>query len=325
MHNCYTQFSKLLAFGLLLVIISALAHADDSAAQDIKGEFVTVNGAQLWYAIEGKGPPLVLIAGGPGASHRYLYPWFSELATTQRLVYFDAFGRGKSGRANSVAEYTFERDVEDLEGLRKTLKLGKINLLGHSYGSMVAQRYALKYPDSINKLILSNSLIGADAWRGGADSINDAVARQFPEQWEQLLSVRAKGFRSSSKEHQEVFFQVPVFAVAYVADPAKASRWSWEGDAWNPDVYYAIAGDDADFVAGGDIAKLDFSSQLKQLKMPSLVIASRYDRAVPPAFSLQYKHFMPQAQFVMLDDVGHQWFGEAPAQGMDVLRKFLTE
>ena len=58
----------------------------------------------------------------------------------------------------SPSEYTFERDVEDIEGIRKALNLGQINVLGHSYGGMVAQAYALKYPDSVKRLILANTL-----------------------------------------------------------------------------------------------------------------------------------------------------------------------
>lgn len=67
------------------------------------------------------------------------------MASSVRVISFDAFGRGKSDRAKSASEYTFSRDVADIEGLRVALGLGKIALLGHSYGGMVAQAYALKY------------------------------------------------------------------------------------------------------------------------------------------------------------------------------------
>jgi proline iminopeptidase len=48
------------------------------------------------------------------------------------LVYYDAFGRGKSDTAKVVTEYSLERDIEDLEGLRKAMGFSKINILGHS-------------------------------------------------------------------------------------------------------------------------------------------------------------------------------------------------
>jgi proline iminopeptidase len=93
-----------------------------------------VHGARLWYESEGQGPALVLVAGGPGSSHEYFHPYFTPLAAHYRVVYFDAFGRGKSDKAAKPSEYSFARDVDDLEGLRAALKLGRISVFGHSYG-----------------------------------------------------------------------------------------------------------------------------------------------------------------------------------------------
>jgi proline iminopeptidase len=127
-----------------------------------KGDYVTVNGARLWYESEGSGEALVLISGGPGISHDYFDPYFSSLANSYRLIYFDALGRGKSDRAKNPSEYTLTRDVEDVEGLRKALGLGRISLLGHSYGGVVAQAYALRFPESLQRLILVDTLFSAE-------------------------------------------------------------------------------------------------------------------------------------------------------------------
>jgi len=87
----------------------------------------------------------------------YLTPWFDELAKHCKLIYYDPFGAGKSDMAKSPADYSFNRDVMDLEGLRKALGIEKWSVIGYSYGGMVAQAYALKYPASVAKLILSNT------------------------------------------------------------------------------------------------------------------------------------------------------------------------
>lgn len=109
------------------------------------GQYYTVNGAKLWVVTVGQGDPLFMIAGGPGGAHIGLRS-FDSLASKFQLIYFDGFGRGKSDEAKDVKDYTLERDIEDLEGLRKAMKLDKINILGHSYGGLVAQGYAIKYP-----------------------------------------------------------------------------------------------------------------------------------------------------------------------------------
>src|SRR5579863_7778055 len=160
------------------------------------GAYAHVNGANLWYESEGHGEPLLLIAGGPGAAH-YFHPFFSVLADSYRVICFDSFGRGKSDRATSPNEYSFDRDVEDVEGLRKALGLDKINLLGHSYGGMVAQAYALKYPHAVSKLILADTFYDAEMWQvANNDHTNSEIQSQFPEIWEKVQRLRSMGFHS---------------------------------------------------------------------------------------------------------------------------------
>ena len=101
----------------------------------------------------GKGDPLIIIPGGPGGNHLG-YRVFDSLAKDNQIIYFDAFGRGKSDTAKDVKEYTLARDISDIEGLRIALHFDKLNVLGHSYGGVVAQGYALKYPSHVNHLIL---------------------------------------------------------------------------------------------------------------------------------------------------------------------------
>ena len=158
---------------LLVVVLFPASHysqSENSSASgtDSKpsavhphGDFVRVHDARLWYESEGSGEPLVLIAGGPGFSHDYFHPFFTPLSSSFRVIYFDAFGRGKSDHAKNPHEYSLDRDVEDIEGLRQALGLGKINLLGHSYGGFVAQAFALRYPGSLRRLILAAVLSSA--------------------------------------------------------------------------------------------------------------------------------------------------------------------
>ena len=98
-----------------------------TSAQDIKypdswteGQYYTVNGAKLWVVTVGKGEPLIIIPGGPGSAH-LSYRRFDSLAKSNiQLIYFDAFGRGKSDTAKDVKEYSLERDIEDIEGFTKS-------------------------------------------------------------------------------------------------------------------------------------------------------------------------------------------------------------
>jgi proline iminopeptidase len=284
------------------------------------GGYVSVKGAQLWYESEGQGEPLILISGGPGDSHSIFHPFFSRLADQYRVIYFDAFGVGKSSRAKSAKEYTFERDVEDLEGLRKALGLAKINVLGQSYGGMVAQAYALKYPEAVQRLILGSTFYSGAMWQANNDNCNYEIRNQYPGVWERLQNMRARGVRSSAPEHQQEYYGVPL-GLFYFHDASKAELLP-QGDG-NNEVYYTIAGEDADFKIGGDIAALDFRAELHKLKMPMLILAGRFDRISIPRYSVEFKRYAPQAQFVMFESSGHFPFIEEPDETEAVLRDFL--
>src|SRR5215813_7366819 len=91
-----------------------------------EGFYLSVDGVRMWCEMEGAGDPLLLIAGGPGASHTYMHG-FSPLAKHHRLIYFDALGCGKSDAARSSSEYLLDRAVEDVEMIRAALKISRWN------------------------------------------------------------------------------------------------------------------------------------------------------------------------------------------------------
>ncbi len=319
----------LFALSLLILVVqapwcgvtAAQSSASNVAAVHPKGEYVTINGARLWYESEGSGEPLVLISGGPGISHDYFHPYFSSLRDSFRVIYFDAFGRGKSDRAKDRRDYSLSRDVDDVEDLRRALGLGKINLLGHSYGGVVAQTYALRFPDSLRRLVLVDTLFSSEMWQANNENSLDELRNQFPETWEKIQRVRDQGFNSCSKEYQDANVVPPVFLMFY--DPDNFEKIVRGGGSVNNDVYCAIAGEDADFLVSGDMGKFDFRLDLKKITAPLLVLAGRYDRIAFPRWTIQYKRYAPQAQFVMLEKSGHFPFVEQTDDTMRILRDFL--
>jgi proline iminopeptidase len=86
-----------------------------------------------------------------------------------------------------------------------------------------------------------------------------------------------------------------------------------------------MVGKDGDFIVGSDIGNFDFRKQLKDLKMPILVIGGRYDRVAVPSMMVKYKQYCPQAQFVMFENSGHNPQVEEPAAELLLLRTFLSK
>ena len=287
------------------------------------GDYVTVNGTRLWYESEGAGQAVVLIPAGPGVPHGYFHPHLSPLAKSQRVIYYDAFGTGKSDRAQGNQTYTFARDVENVEGLRKALGLGKIDVLGHSYGGMVAQAYALRYPESVRRLILADSSWGGAMSQAHRDNALSELRNQYPETYERVVKLHGQGIHTCSKEYGAAYDAPPGFLLFYNNSAFQELIKSAEPP--DSQVLCAIEGDDYDFVAGPETAKLDFHAQLKNLNMPMLILSGRFDRGMLPRYAAQFKTYAPKAQFVMFEKSGHFPFVEEPEEFIRVVEDFLQK
>src|SRR5580693_1444757 len=123
----------------------------------IQEGFIDSRGVLIYYMTVGRGSPLVIVHGGPGATHDYFLPYLLPLARHNRLIFIDERGSGRSQKLEDPSGYTVENMVEDVEMVRKALGLTKINLLGHSYGGVLAQAYALKYQKNLSHLILAST------------------------------------------------------------------------------------------------------------------------------------------------------------------------
>jgi proline iminopeptidase len=285
-----------------------------------QGTTVAVNGHHLWYRKAGHGPALLLIPGGPGSPHDYLYPAFARLEDAAQVIYFDAFGRGQSDRARDPVEYSLEHDIDDVEGLRAALGLDTMILYGHSYGGLVAQGYALKYPRSLSKLVLADTLHSAEMWqKGNNDHSNQQIQDQFPEVWSELKQLRESGRTSCDPSYQEIEGRVPT-GLFYFYNPSIAVSF---GN--NLDVYCQIAGPDADGQLGGDLATVDFRPRLHLIQVPTLILTGRFDRVALPRYAVQFRELIPQAEFVMFERSGHAPFVEEPERHDAVMRAFLAK
>jgi proline iminopeptidase len=314
---------KLVFFFSIVFILQAVSAFP--AFQHPEGKFYKINGANLWTETIGKGDPLFLISGGPGGAHAGMHN-FDALQDSCTLVYIDYFGRGKSDTAKSPTEYSIERDISDLEALRIAMKYEKINILGHSYGSIVAQLYALRYPQNVKHLIIANGFFSGEMWQENDDNSNHEIRENYPEVWERLMKVRSEGAHSSHPLHQQIYGEVPYgFLYAYNPEKFRTSLDPKYPNHMNTKLYYQLVGDDGDFIIGGDIAKFDVRAQLKNLKMPVLVSAGRYDRVSVPIFAVQYKKYCPQARFEMFEFSGHNPQVEEPEKYFKIIREFLRK
>lgn len=316
---------KIYFYFLLVSLFQFALFGQSFPDSETDGKYYEVNGAKIWTVSFGSGDPLFLIAGGPGNAHYYLRN-FDSLSTTNTLIYYDGFGRGKSDVANKLTEYSLKRDIEDLEALRKAIGYSSISILGHSYGGVVAQGYAIKYPENVKHLILANSFHSYLMWQENCDNYNREIKTNYPGVWKELMKVREDGVVSSDKIHQELYAKIPYgFLYSYNPENYRKRDRKPYPNSMNMDLYYQMVGKDGDFLVSSDIGNFDFRKQLRDLNMPILIFGGRYDRVAVPWMMIKYKNYCPQADFVMFERSGHQPQVEEPEATINLIRDFLAK
>lgn len=123
----------------------------------ITEEILPIRNLNIYTKRMGSGTPIVFLHGGPGGEHRYFLPHLEALSTSFELIFYDQRGCGQS-ELDPNQNYSFEEEIETLEALRKSMGLEKLNIVGESWGSMLALLYASVYPTHVNKLFLTAAI-----------------------------------------------------------------------------------------------------------------------------------------------------------------------
>ncbi|MGZ5271198.1 MAG: alpha/beta fold hydrolase [Ramlibacter sp.] len=309
-----------------LAASAALATLPATAAPARSTGYVTGPYGRMRYEKIGQGPALILVAGGPGASLRSLGTQFDALADIRTVIYFDNIGRGYSDRLRPGLAHSPQRDAEDIETLRTSLNLGRIDLLGHSYGGFPALAYLQAHDREVRHLVLSSTGHSHDAWQANIDSYARFVEDQYPEVWEAMLALRAAGVKSSDERFHKLMARADAEAYWYdVANKAKLPLSQDPRERSSRDVYLSILGDDPEVKVGGSMATFDASSALAGTHARVLVTAGRYDRIMMPKLAMQMARLVPQGQgrLEIFERSGHSPWVEEQDRYMQVLREFL--
>lgn len=304
----------------------AVAQPDDPTIFDkFTTHKVKVNDYTINVETLGSGDPIFFFAGGPGNSHDYMQGNFGHYYKNHQVVFIDMLGCGLSDDAKDKNEYSVQNDAYTVEQVRKTLGFKKITIVGHSYGTVVAQAYATTYPKHVSKMVLINGFHSGEMWQANCNSYNALQKKHFPEVWKKIDSMRNLGYISSDAEFSKLYGSLPAKYIYYHDLKLNQRVPKKEFRGWNLSVYYAIIGRDADFFVSGSMIDTDFRRELKKLHFPTLIIAGRYDGVSTPEYAVQYKKFMPQAQFVMFEKSAHNPYLEEPEKFYKLLDNFLNK
>jgi proline iminopeptidase len=152
-----------ITLAISLAVASAPAPAASATTATTSVSAIGPGGVHLraWVSKARPGAAtLIVVNGGPGNSHLAAPP-AAELAPQFRVVFYDQRGTGRSGTPRDGA-FDVPHQVGDLEALRRRLGAPQVDLLGHSFGGLIAAAYAARYPQHVSRLVLAGA-VPADA------------------------------------------------------------------------------------------------------------------------------------------------------------------
>jgi proline iminopeptidase len=289
--------------------------------------FVDANGVLIYYKSLGRGDPLVVVHGGPGASHDYFLPYLLPLAKTNRLIFIDERGSGRSEKLDDPSGYTVENMVEDLEAVRVALGLGKINLLGHSYGGVLAQAYALKYQGNLSHLILGSTFHSTKQLN---DVFERMLANMTPELRGRIQKMEQNGLFGHGQDFEKNRYTAEYMSAAWGEgyfpylygrrpdpnfDPAGMGAMSW-------DLYREMWGSNGEFVVDGNLVSVEYADRLASITVPTLITVGDHDQ-VDPSISQDMQQKIPGSELVVLPNSGHMTFVDQPTMFLKAVDDFV--
>ena len=271
---------------------------------DIEGLGLRVSGNQMKEY-----PTAFLIHGGPGTDHSSYKLLFSELIDIVQLVYFDHRGQGRSQRGDKQT-YTLDNNVEDMEALRDHLGLDKIIVMGSSYGGMVALKYASRYPERVQALIV---MATAGNHRFLDQAKKNLQIKGTPEQIVMAENLWNGTFRDN--EHLEEYFKVmsPLYSLSHNQNSQESKLQS---------TIFSI--DAINIAFSTFLREIDFIDQLHKITAPTLVIGAKEDWICPPEFSEEIAKHISNTTLKIIEDCGHLIRVDQPEKLIKEIYDFLT-
>ncbi len=279
--------------------------------------YVNVLGYKLFHKTFGEAQKgtILCLHGGPGGTHDYMLPLADLAHSGYRVVFYDQIGCGKSELPKNITLFTVERAVEEVEAMRQGLGLGKVNLIGSSWGGMLAIAYALKYQRNLKSIVTIGGLASVPL----TTTEMERMKAQLPTDVIEVLNRYEQEGDFENPEYQKA---VEVF---YRRHLCRLPQWPEELlhtlEHVSRPVYHTMNGPN-EFTIIGNIRYWDATSQLHKIRVPTLVTGGRYDE-VSPKVAKSIHTGIKRSKLVTFPNSSHLPFWEEREKFMRVVRRFL--
>lgn len=268
---------------------------------------IKILGFKLYYRSFGrpdKGTVLAL-AGGPFGTHDMILPMADLVQFGYRIVMYDYLGCGRSDRPKAAKYYTQSRAVDEVEGVRSALRLGRVHLFGVSYGGALALDVALRRPKSLRSLVISSGF--------ASQALDDS-------EWNPHLP---RGIRETITKYGD---RGDVKNPKYLAAKEVLNRTQvcrlrvWPYDAW-----YSLERFSNDNLGDNLPRRLEgweVTDRLSEIRLPCLVTAGEYDLRSPKCARAIHRGIR-SSKLVMFEKCSHTALWEDRVRFVEIVRNFL--
>ena len=255
--------------------------------------------------------------GGPGLTYHYLRPLLKLANAHLRVILFNPRGVGGSWKPKRASAYTVRNMAEDVDAVRRALRIRELHLLGFSAGGFVALEYAHRFPANLTSLLLCDTAGSAEEIRAANRMIRSLATpgqRQRLKELEKAKAFDSKEYTALAEAISKPFGQRFLESVPKDLEASKLSR----------DVYRTMmtrSGDE--FAVDGTLAKWDGRKYYSKIELPTLVLVGRYD------FFLEASRDMADrivpAHLRVLPRSSHLAHLEQPKEFLSAIREFLLD
>lgn len=297
----------------LLTLLAACTPGDRNGPRIASDTLLAINGTELFVHREGAGEPVLVIHGGPLLDHGYMTDPLRPLTEEFELVYHDQRLSGRSAGTVDSASVRLGTFAADVEALRATLGPDPVHVLGHSWGGLIAMRYAIAHPDAVRSLVLVSPMPPtAKLWQDAERALSASLQ---PEDTAGMAALRASpGITSGAPDAIEALLRLSFRSQMH--DPADAASLAFE----IADDYGSRSRQFGLMLA--DLRAYDLLADLRGVSVPVLIVYGASETGVEPGIQA-LRDALADVTVVRVSEAGHFAFVERPDQFNRIIRSFL--
>jgi len=286
-----------ISFGLILAL------PFPSRAQNLEPIKIAVNGVELHYIEAGTGETVILLHGGTGDYRSWSLHW-EEFARNYHVVSYSRRYHYPNNNPKILKDFSALNEAKDLAALIQKLKLGRVHLVGSSYGAFTALALALEQPKMVRSLVLSEPPI--HSWMTGTEGYRDFMAN-----WDRCRSA----FRQGDQTEAMKIFTDGLFGSGYFdrLPPATSSAMMQNARAIE-----ALA------LSSNPFPNLSKDKVMK-LNVPTLILTGTHTIKIHRAVDDELARILSGAKHVIVPNAGHATARDNPEQYRATVLDFLAK